>query len=76
MALRCVPGAVLTVLGFVLRAVMLQLLAAAVAAFSSLQRLFKQTLCFHDGRGLFLRQQDVRCGTATGEEESPLSPDA
>lgn len=70
---RCVPGTVLTVLGFVLCAVMLQLLAAAVATFSGLQRLFKQTLRFHDGRGFFLRQQDVRRGTATGEEES-LSP--
>lgn len=52
---------------------MLQLLAAAVAAFSSLQRLFKQTLCFHDGRGFFLCQQDVRRGTTTGGEEESLS---
>lgn len=66
---RCVPGCVLTVLGFVLRAVVLQLLAAAVAALSGLQRLFEQTLRFHDGGGFFLRQQDVRRGTAAGEEE-------
>lgn len=63
-------------LGFVLRAVMLQLLAAAVATFSSLQRLFEQTFCFHDGRGFFLRQQDVRRGTAAGEEESLLAPES
>lgn len=65
----CVPGCVLTVLGFVLRAVVLQLLAAAVAALSGLQRLFEQTLRFHDGGGFFLRQQDVRRGTAAGGEE-------
>lgn len=51
---------------------MLQLLAAAVATFSSLQRLFKQTFRFHDGGGFFLRQQDVRRGAATGEEESGI----
>lgn len=56
-------------LGFVLCAVMLQLLAAAVAALSGFQRLFKQALRLHDGRGFFLRQQDVRGGTTSGEEE-------
>lgn len=66
------PGAILTVLGLVLCAVMLQLLAAAVATFSSLQRLFKQTFRFHDGGGFFLSQQDVRRGAATGEEESGM----
>lgn len=62
-------AAVLTVLGLVLCAVVLQLLAAAVAALPRLQRLFKQAFCFHDGGGLLLRQQDVGGGTATGEEE-------
>lgn len=56
-------------LGFVLRAVVLQLLAAAVAALPGLQRLFEQALRFHDGGGFLLRQQDVRRGTAAGEEE-------
>lgn len=71
---RCRRHLILTVLGFVLCAVVLQLLAAAVAAFSSLQRLFKQTFCFHDGCGFFLRQQDVCRGAATREEESLSSP--
>lgn len=56
-------------LGFVLCAVMLQLLAAAVAALSGFQRLFKQAFRLHDGRGFFLRQQDVGGGTTSGEEE-------
>lgn len=68
---RCGAGGVLTVLGFVLCAVVLQLLAAAVAALASLQRLFEQTFRFHDGGGLLLRQQDVGGGTTAGEEEAP-----
>lgn len=58
----------LTVLGFILRPVMLELLAAAVAALPSFQCLFKQTLSLHDGGGLLLRQEDVRRGTAAEEE--------
>lgn len=54
----------LTVLCLVLRAVVLQLLAAAVAALAGLQRLLEETLGLHDGGGLLLGQQDVGRRTA------------
>lgn len=57
---------ILTVLCLILCTVMLELLAAAVAALSSFQSLFKQPLSLHDGSGLLLCQQDVRCRTAAG----------
>lgn len=62
---------VLTVLRLVLRAVVLQLLAAAVAALAGLQRLLEETLGLHDGGGLLLGQQDVgrRTAAARGERK-------
>lgn len=57
-------------LRFVLCAVVLQLLAAAVAALSGLQRLLEQAFRLHDGGGFFLGQQDVGGGATTAEEES------
>lgn len=60
---------VLTVLRLVLRAVVLQLLAAAVAALAGLQRLLEETLGLHDGGGLLLGQQDVGRRTAAARGE-------
>lgn len=60
---------ILTVLGFILCTVMLQLLAAAIAALSSFQRLLEQALGLHDGRRFFLREQDVGCGATAGGEQ-------
>lgn len=65
------PLGQLTVLRLVLRAVMLQLLAAAVAALAGLQRLLEEALGLHDGGGLLLGQQDVgrRTAAARGTTE-------